>query len=168
MRLSVGNITMVENDAQYSIRPAFEADEAGILNCLAVAFEPYRRDYTAKAFANTVLDPATFRERLQKMHILVATSESKNVGTIAGKCTGNEGHLRGMAVLPEWRGTGLAVRLLLTMEAWLREQGCNRVTLDTTLPLKAAMRFYEKNGYIRSGKTSDFFGMPLLEYVKEL
>jgi len=137
---------------------------------LAVAFERYRRDYTAQAFADTVLDPATFRERLQKMHILVATSESesKSVGTIAGKCDGNEGHLRGMAVLPEWRGTGLAVRLLLTMEAWLRGQGYNRVTLDTTLPLKAAIRFYEKNGYIRSSRESDFFGMRLVEYVKEL
>jgi GNAT superfamily N-acetyltransferase len=159
---------MVENDAQYLIRPASEADQAGILNCLAVAFEPYRGDYAAEAFADTVLNPVTFRERLQKMHILVATSESKNVGTIAGKCDGKEGHLRGMAVLPEWKGTGLAVRLLLTMEAWLQKQGCNRVSLDTTLPLKAAMRFYEKNGYIRSGKISDFFGMPLLEYVKEL
>jgi len=28
------------------------------------------------------------------------------------------------------------------------------------------MRFYEKHGYRRSGKVSDFFGMPLVEYVK--
>ncbi len=164
---------MVENDAHYLIRPALEADQAGILSCLAAAFEPYRRDYTAKAFADTVLNSATFLERLQKMHVLVATAESKNVGTIAGSRedkgrNATEGHLRGMAVQPEWKGTGLAGRLLLTMEAWLREQGCTRVTLDTTLPLQAAMRFYEKNGYVRSDKTSDFFGMPLLEYVKEL
>jgi len=29
------------------------------------------------------------------------------------------------------------------------------------------MRFYEKHGYRRSGKVSDFFGMPLVEYVKQ-
>jgi hypothetical protein len=30
------------------------------------------------------------------------------------------------------------------------------------------MIFYEKHGYRRSDVTRDFFGMPLLEYVKEL
>jgi len=30
------------------------------------------------------------------------------------------------------------------------------------------MRFYEKHGYRRSGKVSDFFGMPLVEYAKPL
>jgi len=30
------------------------------------------------------------------------------------------------------------------------------------------MRFYEKNGFRRSGKVTDFYGMPLFEYVKTL
>jgi hypothetical protein len=30
------------------------------------------------------------------------------------------------------------------------------------------MRFYEKHGYRRSGKVTDFFGMDLYEFVKEL
>jgi len=71
-------------------------------------------------------------------------------------------------VLPAWRGSGLAAKLLHAIEAWLETNGCSRITLDTTLPLAAAMKFYEKNRYWRSGKVSDFFGMPLLEYVKEL
>ena len=37
-----------------------------------------------------------------------------------------------------------------------------------TLPLQVAMSFYEKHGYRRSGKVTDFFSMALLEYVKEL
>ena len=102
------------------------------------------------------------------MHILVAHLQSKIVGTVAGAFTRNEGHLRGMAVLPEWRGTGLATQLLSAIESWLKENGCRQVTLDTTLPLKSAMRFYEKNGYVRSGKVADFFGMPLLEFSKDL
>jgi hypothetical protein len=40
--------------------------------------------------------------------------------------------------------------------------------LDTTEPLQRAMGFYEKHGYRRSGKVSDFFGMPLVEYQKVL
>ena len=30
------------------------------------------------------------------------------------------------------------------------------------------MRFYEKHGYVRSGKIVDFYGMPLHEFVKQV
>lgn len=167
------NGRMDQTCRRYSIRPANEGDQAGILNCLAAVFEPYRKDYTPGGFADTVLDASTLRERLRQMRVLVATAESAAsepiiLGTVAGAASGNEGHLRGMAVLPESQGTGVASQLLSTIEVWLREQGCRRVTLDTTLPLKAAMRFYEKSGYVRSGRISDFFGMTLVEYVKSL
>jgi GNAT superfamily N-acetyltransferase len=58
--------------------------------------------------------------------------------------------------------------LLAAIEAHLRVQGCKRITLDTTLPLEPAMKFYEKNGYHRSGNIQDFFGMPLIEYAKQI
>jgi GNAT superfamily N-acetyltransferase len=103
------------------------------------------------------------------MHILVAVKDGEIVGTVGGLIHQNdEGHLRGMAVLPHYRGAGVAAQLLDAIEKWLRMQGCTRISLDTTLPLRAAMRFYEKNGYSRSGRVEDFFGMPLIEYVKTL
>jgi GNAT superfamily N-acetyltransferase len=70
--------------------------------------------------------------------------------------------------LPEWRRLGVAAKLLAAIESYLSARGCKRITLDTTLPLQAAMKFYEKNGYRRSAKIADFFGIPLLEYVKHL
>ena len=73
-----------------------------------------------------------------------------------------------MAVLPAHAGTGVAEQLLTAAERALRERGCVRVSLDTTEPLRRAIRFYEKHGYRPSGRVSDFFGMPLVEYVKEL
>jgi GNAT superfamily N-acetyltransferase len=73
-----------------------------------------------------------------------------------------------MAVLPEWCGKGVAAKLLATIESWLRSRGCRQITLDTTLPLEPAMKFYEKHGYRRSGNVTDFFGMPLIEYIKHL
>ncbi len=150
------------------IRPAVPGDEDGILRCLAVAFEPYRAAYTPEAFIDTTLTPASLAVRLREMHVLVAATPEEIVGTIAGSSHGSEGHLRGMAVLPGWHGGGLAAKLLRAIEAWLEANGCTRITLDTTLPLEPAMRFYEKNGYRRSGRITDFFGMPLLEYSKEL
>ena len=154
------------------IRPAKDNDDdaAAILRCLAAAFERYRTDYTSPAFTDTVLTHETAHLRLQQMHVLVATVAGNVVGTIAAAWhpdTG-EAHLRGMAILPEWHGQDIAAKLLAAIEDWLLSRGCRRITLDTTLPLEAAMKFYEKHGYHRSGKIGDFFGVPLIEYEKNL
>jgi len=154
----------------FSIRRATTADAGGILRCLQTAFEPYRYDYTQEAFHDTTLSPETIHLRLAAMAVFVAvTPPGDIVGTIGcGAVDAEEGHIRGMAVLTEWQGRGLAARLLQAAESELRAQGCRRVTLDTTTPLTRAVRFYEKNGYQRSGKVGDFHGMPLFEYVKNL
>ena len=152
----------------YIIRPACEGDVAGILHCLASAFEVYRQAYSADAFADTTLDVSSLLKRMKSMHVLVAVLEDRVVGTVAGSFHDGEGHLRGMAVLPDFSGTGVAAALLLTIEQWLLAKGCARVTLDTTEPLRAAKKFYEKHGYSPSGRVTDFFGMPLIEYQKNL
>ncbi|HSY99880.1 MAG TPA: GNAT family N-acetyltransferase [Terriglobales bacterium] len=158
----------MESPVEIEIRPAGQDDAGAILKCLAAAFDPYRAEYSPAAFADTVLDEATVHVRFLQMHVLVATASGNVVGTISGVCHCGEGHLRGMAVLPEWRRLGVAAKLLAAIESYLRARGCNRIRLDTTLPLQAAMKFYEKNGYRRSTNMADFFGMPLLEYVKQL
>jgi ribosomal protein S18 acetylase RimI-like enzyme len=158
----------MESPAEIEIRPAGEDDAGAILKCLAAAFEPYRAEYSPAAFADTVLDEETVHVRFLQMHVMVATASGNVVGTISGVCYGGEGHLRGTAVLPEWRRLGVAAKLLAAIESDLRARGCERITLGTTLPLQAAMKFYEKNGYRRSANIADFFGMLLLEYVKHL
>ena len=104
------------------------------------------------------------------MSVFVAVNAGNQiVGTIACNVVSEEeGHLRGMAVSPTMRGTGIALQLLSQAEWELRCRYCTRITLDTTEPLHRAMRFYEKHGYRRSGKVSDFFGMLLFEYYKPL
>lgn len=152
-----------------SIRNARSEDAGEILTCLREAFEEFRERYTADAYLDTVLTPETLRERLEKMMVFVAVHPAGQVvGTIAASIVGSEeGHLRGMGVLPSVRGTGIAARLLSYAESELR-WNCKRITLDTTEPLQRAMCFYEKHGYQRSGKVSGFFGMPLFEYCKLL
>jgi len=151
------------------IRRGTAADVRGILECLAVAFEPYRTSYTRDAYLDTILTEETFATRLASMRVFVAVAGDQIVGTIAcARQNADEGHLRGMAVLPEWLGRGIAEKLLRAAEAELARQGCSRITLDTTEPLQRAMRFYEKHGYRRSGRTTDFFAMPLHEYVKDM
>jgi ribosomal protein S18 acetylase RimI-like enzyme len=159
-----------EANEQVSIRTATDSDCAGILECLALAFAPYQQSYTPGGFLDTVLTPETIHKRLADMSVFVATDTSTRViGTISCKIVGQgEGHLRGMAVLPEWQGSGISTRLLVRAETELREAGCRIITLDTTEPLKRAVRFYTKNGFRPTGQIGSFFGMPLFEYSKLL
>ncbi len=112
----------------------------------------------------------TIQQRLAEMSLFVAVShKGEIVGTIGYQALGNEeGHIRGMAVRPDHAGNGVAQKLLETVEAELRQSGCTRISLDTTAPLKRAIRFYERNGFHSSGRVRDFFGMSLFEYVKVL
>jgi GNAT superfamily N-acetyltransferase len=158
----------MKNLGEIAIRVATDEDTAGILGCLASAFEPFRRHYSPEAFLDTVLNAEMLQRRMREMHVLIAISGDRIVGTVAGIVKQQEGHLRGMAVVRESHGTGVALELLDRIESWLKEQRCKRISLDTTLPLTRAMRFYEKNGYKKSGRVFDFFGMPLIEYEKEL
>lgn len=145
------------------------ADGPGILACLRVAFEPYRNRYTPEAFADTVLTEVSLEARRAAMTILIAVAPAGAiVGTIACTATGGEGHLRGMAVLPDNQGSGIAAALLDATEKELAAGGCSHVTLDTTEPLVRAMRFYQSHGYRPSGRITDFFGMRLHEYVKNV
>jgi N-acetylglutamate synthase-like GNAT family acetyltransferase len=155
----------------FIIRHATEADVPSILELLAEAFAPYREKYTAEAFQDTVLSAETIKHRMKQMTIFVAASRDDGsiLGTVACILVSpEEGHLRGMAVFPWCQGAGIAQQLLEQAELELRAKKCIRITLDTTEPLKRATRFYERNGFRPSGRVTDFFGMPLFEYVKSL
>ena len=152
------------------IRRATPADAAAVLDCLREAFEPYRAQYTPDGFADTVLSPQTLAHRMATMTVFVAVDAAEQViGTIAcHRSSEREGHLRGMAVLSSAQGQGIAAALIRAAEAELFGSGCERITLDTTKVLHRAMRFYESQGYARTGVISDFFGMELIEWAKSL
>jgi GNAT superfamily N-acetyltransferase len=154
---------------EFSVRKASARDAASILRCLALAFEPFRALYTPQAFADTVPTTSGLQQRLATMCLFVAECENEVIGTIGfSKLNAEEGHIRGMAVLPDWQGSEVAAALLAAAEAEMKQQDCTRVKLDTTEPLQQAMRFYQKHGFIRSGHVGGFFGMCLHEYVKQL
>jgi len=157
-------------ESKFSIERADASDSDGILECLREAFEPYRESYTPGAFLDTVLTPQKLADRLATMSVFVARDADGHViGTIGcNRIDTEEGHIRGMAVRPAWHGHGVAEKLLQAAESELRRSGCCRVTLDTTKPLQRAMSFYQNHGYHPTGRISDFFGMPLYEYVKEI
>ena len=156
--------------SEFTIRPALVSDAEEIHECLRIAFGRFLDSYSQEAFLDTVPTVEKVRERMHSMSLFVAEDALRKViGTIAYYLkTPEEGYIRGMAVLPEWQGKGVAQRLMETVENEVRDRGCKRVSLDTTDPLQRAIHFYEKRGYRRTGNIEDFFGMPLHEFTKEL
>lgn len=101
--------------------------------------------------------------------LVACDSDGEIVGTVSAQVLANgEGHLRGMAVRPNYQGSDTAARLLSAAEKLLRDRGCALVSLDTTQVLTRAIAFYERHGFVASGRVQDFFGMPLYEYKKDL
>src|SRR5438309_644425 len=168
--MSSARITVNPSRGEFHIRRAAIADASTIRKCLAEAFEPYRADYTTAAFADTVPDLSGVENRLQTMTCFVACdSAGQIVGTVGAQVVAtSEGHLRGMAVRPEWQGGEVAALLLSAAERTLLEAGCEAVSLDTTQPLARAIRFYERHGFVATGRVQDFFCMPLFEYKKTM
>jgi len=158
------------NVASYRIRRATTSDAEGLAGCLDAAFKAVRGDYTFGAYRDTVPTGSEMARRLAEMCLFVAVTQTGEiVGTVGYELVdAEEAHLRGMAVPPEYQGSGIAQQLLEAVESELRLTKCLRISLDTTLPLRRAISFYEKNGYRPSGRVRDFFGMPIYEYTKTL
>ena len=129
---------------RFTVRRAKATEARSIQKVLLTAFEEYRDFYSLKGFADTVLSEESVKDRLNEMKVYVAVNKTGEViGTIGWqKVDVEEGHIRGMAVHPEWRGRkGPAAALLLEVEREARKEGCSVLTLDTTEFQHRAHRF---------------------------
>ena len=79
-------------------------------------------------------------------------------------------HLRQLLVHPGWWGSGLAARLLAIAIDDCTARGFARMHLFTPAARGRARRFYERHGWHTAGpaREDERFGMPTVEYVREL
>ncbi|MFW9946346.1 MAG: GNAT family N-acetyltransferase [Candidatus Odinarchaeota archaeon] len=153
----------------YTIRLATIKDAKAVHEVLLAAFEDYRSFYSPEGFTDTTLSERIAKDRIKEMKVYLAVDQhGKIIGTIGWqKLNKDEGHIRGMGVIPSQQGrNGPAALLLRQVERDAQLENCKILTLDTTEILKRAQRFYEKNGYKRTGKTADFFGSIIYEFAK--
>jgi len=90
---------------------------------------------------------------------LIAEWNGKIIGTLLGGFDGRRGLVYHLAVEADFRGRGIASRLMEELEARLRSKSCLRTYLLVTPQNEEAMRFYEKRGWKR---------MELYAYGKDL
>jgi RimJ/RimL family protein N-acetyltransferase len=58
----------------------------------------------------------------------------------------------GISVLAPWRGRGIGSRLLDALAAWAPRHGIRRLELQVFANNPAAIRLYERNGYVEEGR----------------
>lgn len=82
---------------------------------------------------------------------------------------GEHGEIKRMYVRPEFRGSGLAKRILNRLEAHARAHRIKFLRLETGIHQKEAIGLYEKHGFSRIPPYGPYVGDPLLRcYEKRL
>lgn len=99
------------------------------------------------------------------IHFFVARDEAAAVGCGGVALLGELAELKRMYVRPAARGRGVAEALLARIEAAVRDAGIARLCLETGDRQLAAMRFYERAGFVRCPVFGDYVDMPAASIV---
>lgn len=105
---------------------------------------------------------------------IVARNEEqpgKVVGYAAILCAADEGNLVSIGVLEECRQMGIATELLDIAYDMAAQRGVTSINLEVRESNLPAVRFYEKEGFVKTGKRPNFYRNPAedaLLYIKYL
>ena len=71
---------------------------------------------------------------------------------VEGAGTSPVGYLEGIFVIEQYRGNGIAKRLLSTCETWAKEQGCREFASDCELENTQSLRFHLHTGFTEANR----------------
>jgi ribosomal protein S18 acetylase RimI-like enzyme len=131
---------------EIAIRPATPSEAAVLLEVMHRAFAEYRGVLRPESsvFAET---SEAIAAKLAGGGGFLAVREEMPVGCIIAEAKGARGYLGRLAVDPALRGQGLARRLVLAGEAFLRSKGLVRVGLGVRIALTRNIALFEALGY---------------------
>jgi ribosomal protein S18 acetylase RimI-like enzyme len=118
------------------------------------------------------IENACFQEERYAKEVLAAMLEEEGFETILaedddelmGSATVNyrpdlvAAQLVSIAVLPQFRGKGVAKALLAEAEARVRRRGADRMVLQVSVTNIAALNLYLHQGYVLEGMVGDYYG----------
>jgi ribosomal protein S18 acetylase RimI-like enzyme len=151
----------VKSPFEIRVRPARMADQAALTELDAIAWSP-------ESGFPSVMDPdrrgTTFFDAGNPPEaFLVAELDGSVAGYIRLKPPSQlpeNAHViqvQGLAVHPDARRNGVAARLLDAAEETLRERGTRKLTLRVLSTNEAAIRLYERHGFVREGTLLEEF-----------
>lgn len=137
------------------LRDARDDDSEGVIRLVAEVFAEYPGCVLdVEAEEPELLAPAASFDRFW-----VLEAEGEVVGTCACAVHERDGEtvveLKKMYLRRDLRGQGHAERLAAKVEERAREAGATRIALWSDTRFTRAHRFYEKLGWVRTGRTRD-------------
>ena len=106
--------------------------------------------------------PQDFADLLNRPYCTYLVAEVD--GILAGSCgmtkLGNEGNIDNVVVAEEFRGRGIAQRLMQELIADGEARGMEAFTLEVRVSNAAAIHVYEKMGFVSEGIRPGFYEKP--------
>lgn len=133
-----------------TIRPPTAADSSGIAPLLAELGYPAPQDALPARLERLASDP--------RATILLAERMGEAVGLITVHLRDTINHeeplaqITALVVAERARGEGVGRELVAAAERWARQQGATRVVVSTALDRADAHRFYERLGFVHTGR----------------
>lgn len=114
--------------------------------------ERYGTPDSEPGVAPSAVDVAAFFVAYEDGGTAVACAGLRDLGEGAGE-------IKRMYVAPPWRGSGVALKILRTLEDWARGQAWTRLRLETGDSQPDAVRFYTRSGYERIPNFGAYYGL---------
>ena len=95
----------------------------------------------------------------------VAKICGKVVGYLCANVIIDEGHILNLAVHPEYKGRGIASRMLQEVLEIMRTDNCRSVFLEVRTSNEEARKMYEKFGFSLLGTRKDYYISPVEDAV---
>lgn len=128
---------------------------------LMMAMDLWKNDYSEKEMRNF------FKEALDsdKFNVLLHLSENVITGFIflslrtdyvEGSDSSPTGYIEGIYVKQDFRKSGIAKKLLIEGEKWVKEKGCTQMGSDTYIGNQMSIDFHIKSGFKEAGRLVTF------------
>jgi ribosomal protein S18 acetylase RimI-like enzyme len=121
-------------------------DISEIANIIVLAFEEHRSKLQPPS-SSLNKSPESVKQELQTAKAVVAYKSGEIIGCVFYSLKDDFVYLAHLAVLPDYRGLGMAKTLMQAVETKALEQGFTKVRLSVRLALGTTRAFYERLDY---------------------
>jgi ribosomal protein S18 acetylase RimI-like enzyme len=128
------------------LRDANQDDIPTLAHVIAAAFEEHRGKLTPPS-SSLNKSPESVKQELQTAKAILAYTDDEMIGCVFYSPKGDFVCLAHLAILPDYRGQGIAKTLMQEVETKALEGGFSKVRLSVRLALEETRAFYERLGY---------------------
>lgn len=139
----------------------FAAKKEHLGELIEMGVDLWKEDYTAeklKSIFSDILNSNKYKVLLYSLNEIIAAFIMLSIRTdyVEGSESSPTGYIEGIYVKQEFRKGGIAKKLFIEGEKWLKEKGCKQVGSDAYIDNKVSYDFHTAIGFKEAGKLVAF------------